>query len=693
MYICFHVRILNVNSTNIGIMEQKKNIAIYCRVSTQMQTTDRQEEELTKLARERSDWNLREDNIFVDVISGFKSGESRPQYNLLLQRIEEEKIDIILFSELSRLGRNATDLLEQIELLRQRKIALFFQKQNIWVLDNKDLGSTILLHVLAVMSSYEIELFTERSLSGKISKLQAGGGCACDDRAYGYCNDSSKKIVIDEEEAEVVRRIFTLYSNGSSTIDICTLLNSEGVPAPYTKRIEKYREKRAKKGLEPKEYKHIDVDNLKWRTSSLLRILRNKLYIGNREITFYKPDPTNTKRGINRENREVAFYYNKKVEELRIVSDELFQEVQDKLAEATYNRNNQIRHENLLKHLIKCGECGSNFSVGKNSGERSYRCYGSVVAIGKEKTCNVGVEQRMSKLDGLILQLSLQMFASNDLQRRCSERIERTTIEINSQEMLLGAKEKELDKIDKDYKDTFARLIRNKKYDEDIVEQLIEEEKEKYDENASKLRNDIQKLKDGITSNKILIKSLRKMEGFVNIKSRMEEIRNDKTLIKPLMDEYIKEIVVYRPTKLWALIVVKYRDGGEVWGTLKNARYKKDEEFHSELTDVTEYKTWVVVNLDNKFTYNKDNKTITYNGESEYMQGVAPGTYSFDEFQKELERTNNIGSFPLYYYEESYVVEKENVVLTNTDDSKVDWKQHNEEVLRRLASKNKESEG
>lgn len=52
------------------------------------------------------------------------------------------------------------------------------------------------------------------------------------------------------------------------------------------------------------------------------------------------------------------------MEGLRIVSDELFQQAQDKLSKAHYNKNNAVRHENLLKHLMVCGECGANFSVG-----------------------------------------------------------------------------------------------------------------------------------------------------------------------------------------------------------------------------------------------------------------------------------------------------------------------------------------
>ena len=50
-----------------------KKILIYCRVSTQQQTTDRQKEELLKFA-EDNHWNVAEEDIFIDVISGFKKG-------------------------------------------------------------------------------------------------------------------------------------------------------------------------------------------------------------------------------------------------------------------------------------------------------------------------------------------------------------------------------------------------------------------------------------------------------------------------------------------------------------------------------------------------------------------------------------------------------------------------------------------
>ena len=96
------------NGANIIIM--KEIVAIYCRVSTQMQSTDRQREELLALSKEKG-WDVPDDRIYVDVISGFKSGEVRPEFSRMLSEITPKGISCILFSEFSRLARNATELL------------------------------------------------------------------------------------------------------------------------------------------------------------------------------------------------------------------------------------------------------------------------------------------------------------------------------------------------------------------------------------------------------------------------------------------------------------------------------------------------------------------------------------------------------------------------------------------------------
>ena len=56
----------------------------------------------------------------------------------------------------------------------------------------------------------------------------------------------------------------------------------------------------------------------------------------------------------------------------------------------------------------------------------------------------------------------------------------------------------------------------------------------------------------------------------------MNEIRNDKTLVITMINEYVDNIVIYRMHPLWLLVIVSYKGGEEMWGTVKSARYKKD---------------------------------------------------------------------------------------------------------------------
>ena len=145
-------------------------IAIYCRVSTEQQSTDRQKQELTKYASEKLERPVADEDIYTDVISGYKKGELRPEYSKLKTEVEAGNIDTILFSEFTRVSRTANELLNEIQFFQEHEVSTYFQKQDLWVKCTKDIkslidsmSSEILLHLLAVMAEYEVELFNERS--------------------------------------------------------------------------------------------------------------------------------------------------------------------------------------------------------------------------------------------------------------------------------------------------------------------------------------------------------------------------------------------------------------------------------------------------------------------------------------------------------------------------------------------------
>lgn len=631
-------------------------VAIYCRVSSQMQSTDRQKDDLLAVAK-RFRYSVSDNNIFIDVVTGYSLGEDRPRYSALLEQVEKGKVDTILFSELTRLGRNSTELLSEVQRLQNQGVELYFDKQDLWVKTNKqDVGSRILLAVLAITTSYEIELFAERSLSGKINKVNNGGGIGCDEKTYGYKNDENKKMVVRDDEAKIVRRIFNMYADGKSTIDICHVLNSEKIPTSYGTRIRESKGRRERKGLPPKEYRFEDTENFRWRPSAIAKILAKKLYTGHRTILFHKPQVDKLE-GKQKE-REVCYTYDVQLEHLRIVSDELFQRVQERLSKAKYNKNIALKHENLLKAKLVCGECGSNFSVGKQSertyktNPRSYKCYGRVGRVEHPRICLDGAEILQQRLDGFVLEISLTMFAMIDVRETNRKEITKLELEYNELYKLKNAIENDIEDLKKKHKSTIKRLAYGNNDDEIVIE-LMEEEDNSYNAKLGELTSSLNKCVKRIASNNNAIGTLRKLsESFVDVENLHEYLQN-REWVKVMVDQYVDKIIIYKIHKLWNLIVVRYANGMEIWGTIKSARYKNSELLGDE--NCVRYRAWILLNSDHCFSYDKNEHKVCYNGRSNFsMYDCIPcGEYNYEQLDKILSDNDLIGSFPNYAFEET----------------------------------------
>lgn len=639
-----------------GEIDKNRKTAIYIRISTSMQQTDRQREELLDYAM-RNDIVISEEDIYVDIISGFKEGETRPNYGILKRKVEDGVYQQILFSEFSRLDRKPSNLLKSIEYYQSKDVHLFFKKQNLWVRDKSDLSTSIMISVLAVMSQYEIELFVARGVDGKVSAIKNRGISQGGFTAYGYTTtDIEKKLVINEEEAEVVRRIFQYYKNGVSSLEIADILNAEGIPAPYKKRFEVSDKKRIAKGLAIKE-KRINLEELRWRPSTLNRLIKNELYIGKREFKFYEPDPSNPLPTHLRKDRKVLHEFKIYEPELCIVDEETFYEVQRLVDEKRFNKNLGIRHDNLLKHLLRCGDCGSRYSVGGGMQDRKYKCYGTVNRTDKPKTCTTGTETQMKRLDGLVLQLCIAKFADYNIEQEVSGKIEQIDKEISEKTELISNHEAKL-KTETDTMNAFIGKVIRIVEDEEQAKIQIDAERARFKKIADELQKSITRIKGELTNLKMRKASLTKMKSNSNLMARQNEIRTDRTLVKEYVNEFISEITIHRMSKLWSLVIVHFIDGGEMWGTVKNFRYKKTEMFYDPaLCSCPEYPSWFLNNQDLSLTYDKEAKTITYNGKSElyntdFGQGVIEaGTYTPEEFNEILTNVGWIGSYPPYQFE------------------------------------------
>lgn len=150
---------------------------IYARVSstTDRQNTERQIADLTKYAKYKE---MEISKIFEEKISGAKKNAERPVFVEAMNYCIENKIDMLLVSELSRLGRNAFEVLESVKQLVDEGINLYMQKEQFTLLDEEgkpSMFAPIMLATLSTCAQLERENIKFRLNSGRQHYIEKGG--------------------------------------------------------------------------------------------------------------------------------------------------------------------------------------------------------------------------------------------------------------------------------------------------------------------------------------------------------------------------------------------------------------------------------------------------------------------------------------------------------------------------------------
>ena len=190
---------------------------IYTRVSStgDRQNTDRQVADLKAYAEYRQ---LEVTSIFEEKISGAKKNSERPVLVEALDYCEANSIDILLVSELSRLGRNAFEVLEVVKRLVDNKINLFMQKEQFTLLDENKQPSTfaaVMIATLSTCAQLERENIKFRLNSGRAQYIAKGG-------KLGRKVGSTKTI---EQKKEEYKEVIALLKKGYSIRNIAQLCN------------------------------------------------------------------------------------------------------------------------------------------------------------------------------------------------------------------------------------------------------------------------------------------------------------------------------------------------------------------------------------------------------------------------------------------------------------------------------------
>ena len=282
-------------------------------------------------------------DVYVD--DGF-SGTSfdRPDFNRMIQDIEDHKVNMVITKDLSRLGRDY--------IMTGHYMERFFPEHRvryISLLDGIDTGvestANDITPFRAIMNDMYAKDISKKIKSVKHDKQQKGLFIGWKP-PYGYKShpDTCNKIIIDEEAAAVVRRIFALALTGISCRKIAAELNEDHVPTPAT-----YAGVRVGR---PGPYTGL------WNGSQVSEMLRNEVYIGNMVQGRVARISYKTKKYIFRPPEKWIVVKNTHEP---IIDEESFRKVGLLIESRKYTRSRT--YEYLLKGMIFCHECGAPLTV------------------------------------------------------------------------------------------------------------------------------------------------------------------------------------------------------------------------------------------------------------------------------------------------------------------------------------------
>lgn len=225
-------------------------VVIYCRTSThtqeQLNSMTNQVSKLTQLVAENPMWTL------CDIYLDFRSGSTiagRTEFMRLLDDAANRKFDIVLCKSISRFGRNVTEALQMIKLLHQSGVHVIFEQEN---LDSSDPEHTLLISIMSSVSEAENEIRRQNVNWGIQRRLENGSSRLYSRPCYGYENDAAGELTINEQQADVVRLIFSMYLSGKSVVGIIASLYDLKIPSPTGK--EKWSKRSIEVMLKNKKY-------------------------------------------------------------------------------------------------------------------------------------------------------------------------------------------------------------------------------------------------------------------------------------------------------------------------------------------------------------------------------------------------------------------------------------------------------
>ena len=480
---------------------------------------------LIKVAKEKGYTNLV--HFFDDGISGVTM--DRPGFADMIQQLEQGKAAAVFVKDLSRLGRNYIEVGRLTEeFFPNHDIRLVAVSDNI----DTDEGENELAPIRNLFNEwYARDISKKRRISNKI---KGNAGEPMGQPPYGYIKDpeNPKRWIVDEEAAQVVRRIYRMTLEGVGTEQIAAKLEEDGILTP--------RAYWHSKGIN-RPGKVKDLPPTHWNSSSVIKMLSVQEYCG--DILNFKTYSKSYKNKKRLENDRENWAIFKDVHE-PIIERAVFEQVQQKRGKMR-KRQAKDGERSMFSGLLVCADCGSNLHFHFNQGNPEIKYFNCSNYKGNRGTCGsthyvrvdfleqvvLGEIRRLTKYAGLYEDDFLKEVIGHSRQ---AEETERRLKEKELKSLL--ARDDELDGLfERIYEDNVSGKLSDDRFAK--MSRRYEEEQKGLSEKIKKLRSEIEKQSSRAASTDMFVSIVRKYTRARKLTPRM-------------LNELVEKIEVYNAEKI-----------------------------------------------------------------------------------------------------------------------------------------------
>ena len=480
---------------------------------------------LAKVAKEKGYTNLV--HFLDDGISGVTM--DRPGFVEMICQLEQGKAAAVFVKDLSRLGRNYIEV--------GRLTEEFFPDHDIRLVavsDNIDTaeGENELAPIRNLFNEwYARDISKKRRISNKI---KGNAGEPMGQPPYGYIKDPNdpKHWIVDDEAAQVVRRVYSMTLEGFGTEQIAAQLEKDDVLTPRAYWLTKGIKRPGKGKQQPPT---------KWNSSTITKILSLQEYCGDiLNFKTYSKSYKNKKR-IDNDRENWVVFQNVHV---AIIERAVYEQVQQKRGKIRKRRTNNGEH-NMFSGLLVCADCGSNLHFHFNQGNPEIKYFNCSNYKGNRGTCTSTHYVRVDFLEEVVLGeiRRLTKFASlyeDEFVKAVighSQQAEQTDRKLKEKELrTLLARDEELDGLfERIYEDNVSGKLSDDRFAK--MSRRYEDEQKELAEKIKKLRSEIEKQSSRSMTTDMFIGLVRKYTRARKLTPRM-------------LNELVEKIEVFNAEKI-----------------------------------------------------------------------------------------------------------------------------------------------